>query len=554
VKKALVIILAFCAVIAAQDLPTVAVYVSGEDFGSRNKSLGRLLLTSLVESGRLRAIEQPVAFFDEAASLGAVTARNGAIDYERFGEIGRRYGARFVCLADITAGTGTNRVSAQVVDLELLKVVASGETESLLNSLAEATEAARRITAALYGSAPAAESSEPEAESITAPAAEPMTPAPEPAPALTLNPPASAPQPTAVPAAEPEPPAQSGEIPNIAVYVTGEVSEEEKRALGTRILASLVNSGRYKGVERSATFTAEIDKEMIKQMSGAIDDDQISEIGKQFGVKYICIADITPAYDAFQVSTRIVNVETAEVLYIGEAFCPHKTALYITWVSEQVVRKMFGQKLLPEPNDPSLVRISAGAGAVFPGGLGGGVRWGNGEEIAMPYAGVGAYLYVDAGYIEVMAGYYAAGGKWESANTDPNNLPDIQRACLQLGALIKYPFGVGRTRYFPIIGAVYDLSVSGTMQFPDGEHYVFNGKDGRLGTNALSALWVQLGGGVDFDMSKSVYIRSEFLYGIRTSNANEQDVASSAGDGQTTLGHGWTLKIGVGARFAELRF
>jgi uncharacterized repeat protein (TIGR02543 family) len=383
-----------------------------------------------------------------------------------------------------------------------------------------------------------------------APVAQPAQPEPTPAPDTAAPPPAPVAQPvqpapdTAAPTAGP---------PNIAVYVTGEVPDEEKRALGTRILASLVNSGRYKGIERSNTFLAEIDKEMEKQMSGAIDDNQISKVGKQFGVKFICIVDITPAYESFQVSARIVNVETAEVAYIGEAFCPHKTALYITWVSEQVVRKMFGEKLLPEPHDPSRIRISAGAGALVPGDFGGGTSYGNRERAVMPYTGFGAYLFADAMYAEAFFGYSSGGGKWRSANTAPESLPEMERSYLHMGVTVKYPFGAGWVKFSPLIGLDYDLSIGGKLQYEDGEHYVFNGKNGRLGSNALSAMWVRIGGGLDFDVSRSVYLRSEFLYGMRTANDWEHD-AASGGSGQTALGHGFILKVGLGMRFAELKF
>ena len=60
-------------------------------------------------------------------------------------------------------------------------------------------------------------------------------------------------------------------LPRIAVYVTGDVPENEKSALGTRMLSSLVNSGGYRGIERTAEFLAEIDREHIMQRSGAID-------------------------------------------------------------------------------------------------------------------------------------------------------------------------------------------------------------------------------------------------------------------------------------------
>jgi len=131
-------------------------------------------------------------------------------------------------------------------------------------------------------------------------------------------------------------------LPKIAVYVTGDVPNNEKEALGTRMLASLVNSGRYITIERSNSFLSEIEKEHIKQRSGAIDDSQISELGKMYGVKFVCIAAITPAFGEFQVSARIVDVETAQVIFIGESASSLKSLADLARVSDQVVRNMFG--------------------------------------------------------------------------------------------------------------------------------------------------------------------------------------------------------------------
>jgi len=133
-----------------------------------------------------------------------------------------------------------------------------------------------------------------------------------------------------------------GALPKIAVYVTGDMPDNEKKALGTRMLASLVNSGRYKGIERSKSFLAEVEKEQEKQRSGEIDDSQISALGRQFGVKFVCIADITPVLGAFQVSARIVDVETAEVVFIGESYSALKNVLDLVSVCDQVVKNMFG--------------------------------------------------------------------------------------------------------------------------------------------------------------------------------------------------------------------
>jgi hypothetical protein len=140
-------------------------------------------------------------------------------------------------------------------------------------------------------------------------------------------------------------------LPKIAVYVTGDVPDNEKSALGTRMLASLVNSGHYMGIERSGSFLAEIEKEQVKQRSGDIDDGQISELGRQFGVKYVCIAAITPAFGSHQVSARIVDVETAVVVFIGEAASPLRTMDDLAEVSDKVVRSMFGKQAQSSPRE-----------------------------------------------------------------------------------------------------------------------------------------------------------------------------------------------------------
>jgi len=337
------------------------------------------------------------------------------------------------------------------------------------------------------------------------------------------------------------------EPPNIAVYVTGDVSDNEKKALGTHILAALANSGRYKGIERSNAFLAEIDKEQEKQRSGAIDDNQISQLGKQFGVKFICIADITPAYDGFQVSARIVNVETAEVALIGQATSRLKTINDFTKVSDRVVKRMFG-----EPSSPDgirKIRLSIGAGGFFASDFGGGLVWPSGDRVAMPYYGGGAYLFLDAIYAEIFAGLSGGGGKWASAHaTDKNELADMPRSYLNFGVFAKYPVTVWNVKMFPLLGVDYESSLSGRIEFADGY-----GWSRSVDANSLSALWVKFGGGVDCDLGKSVYLRSELLYGLRTPNRFEKDYIdeekNQGVDAKTGLGHGLTFKAGVGVKF-----
>jgi len=135
--------------------------------------------------------------------------------------------------------------------------------------------------------------------------------------------------------------AQSGELPKIAVYVTGDLGKNESRALGTEILDALVKSGRYTAVERSEAFVAEIDREMVTQHGGSVDDDQISVLGKRFGVQYICVADVAAVFDAHQMSARVLDVETAQVMFVGRAGGTLNSLGALMVVSNTVVNNMF---------------------------------------------------------------------------------------------------------------------------------------------------------------------------------------------------------------------
>lgn len=332
------------------------------------------------------------------------------------------------------------------------------------------------------------------------------------------------------------------DLPRIAVYVTGGVPENESAALGTRILAALVNSGRYMGIERSESFLAEVNREHIKQRSGAIDDSQISRLGKQFGVKYVCVAAITSAFGAFQVSARIIDVETAEVIYIGESNSPLKDMDDFAWVSDEVVHIMFGgePRVRPDPAAKRKSGMSIGAGGFFSSDLGGGIKLSNGSTVTMPYTGVGAYLFFDAYYAKVIVGYSAGSGRWKGIVE-----PDVERTSVNIGVYAKYPnFHIGPVQAFPLLGAEYAASISGKMTRDGGSEEVFDGRDGRPKSSDLSELWIRFGGGADVSLSESLFLRAEFLYGLRTANAHEESLAEN-----TLLGHGPAVRVGAGFRF-----
>lgn len=99
----------------------------------------------------------------------------------------------------------------------------------------------------------------------------------------------------------------------VAVYVTGEQSGINK-VLGDQLVAAFAKSNKYVAVERTNDFLAEISKEQNYQLSGAVSDNEISRLGQQFGVNYVCVADISEAFGEKYISARLIDVVTAEIV------------------------------------------------------------------------------------------------------------------------------------------------------------------------------------------------------------------------------------------------
>jgi len=200
-------------------------------------------------------------------------------------------------------------------------------------------------------------------------------------------------------------------------------------------------------------------------------------------------------------------------------------------------------------------KLSAGAGGFFDGDFGGGIEWNNGGA-AMPYYGGGAYIFFDAVYAEVSAGYSSGGGKWESGAAQPDKLPDMQRSSLNIGVSLKYPIGAGLVKFFPLAGIGYEAVISGKLEYSDGtETRKLDGAGLLPKAGTLSALWYRFGGGVDIAMGGSVYFRAEALYGLRTEREFEKYCAelykarTTNTDAQTRPGGGLTFNAGIGVKF-----
>lgn len=99
----------------------------------------------------------------------------------------------------------------------------------------------------------------------------------------------------------------------VAVYMTGEDTGVNK-VLGDKLVSAFARSGKYIAVERTSSFLSELSKEQTYQRTGAVSDNEIVALGIQFGVNFVCVADVSDVFNEKFISARLIDVETAEIV------------------------------------------------------------------------------------------------------------------------------------------------------------------------------------------------------------------------------------------------
>ena len=105
----------------------------------------------------------------------------------------------------------------------------------------------------------------------------------------------------------------------LAVYATGNIDALLKNIAQNNASTELVNCGRYQMIERSAEFLRFVSEEQNYQRSGAVDDNQIAELGKQYGADCVYVVDITCIDSYLYVATRMIDVTLSTSQRAGDA-------------------------------------------------------------------------------------------------------------------------------------------------------------------------------------------------------------------------------------------
>lgn len=255
-------ILLFPLFVMAQNRKKVAVYVMGEDVGI-NKVLGSKLVSAIARSEDFSAIERTESFLAELSKEQSYQ-RTGAVDDSELSRLGKQFGVEYICVANVSDAFNEKYLSARLIDVETAQVERTASSSGAIQSLDGIVSAADSVSKDLLFS-------------------------------LRDD-------------------KKSG-LKKVAVYVVrSEAGKNIGRVLGDKLVAGFTNSGRYIAIERSNSFLSQLSKEQNYQHSGAVDDNDLSRLGKQFGVQYVCVTDISDVFGEIYISARLVDVETAEVV------------------------------------------------------------------------------------------------------------------------------------------------------------------------------------------------------------------------------------------------
>jgi len=278
--KTALLLCVFCGSVFAQK-PKIAVYVAESNSLSRDQksALRTAALNTLVNSNRYEVVERSNVIETELQRQSS-----GEIDEDQVTAFGRQLGAQYICIAEMVylrhgrvndgtaeqprwRSTREHLVSARIINIETAEVVALGAITANIQSGADLPQAVNRAVSKMLD---------------------------------TVRP-------------------SSTDLPRIAVYVQRGAQRrvDAEQALYTSTLEALFLISSRRGdfivVERSEAFTAQINKEHGAPQSDHVREDQIARMGRQFGVGHIAIISMEYAMSSHNISTRLVNIETASV-------------------------------------------------------------------------------------------------------------------------------------------------------------------------------------------------------------------------------------------------
>lgn len=266
-KKLFILLLSALSLTAVAEPKKVAVYVTGDDAGI-NKVLGNKLVSAIGRDEKYSVIERTDDFLAAIAKEQSYQ-RTGAVDDEEISKIGKQFGVEFVCVTTINNAFDIPYISARMIDVETAEIEGAANCSNKLTSGKDVMNIGDTLANRLLESL--------SSEKVLA-------------------------------------------WKKVAVYITPSKTDKNlAHILGDVLVAGFSNKGRYVAIERTNTFLSQLYTEQEYQRKGAVNENEISRLGKQMGVNYVCVADITEVLGEKYISARMIDVETAKIINMNDA-------------------------------------------------------------------------------------------------------------------------------------------------------------------------------------------------------------------------------------------
>lgn len=246
----------------AQTKKKVAIYVDGEETGLINV-LGSKLVSAFAQSREFTAIERTSAFLAQLQKEQNYQ-HAGAVDDSELSRLGKQFGVQYICVATVSEAFYEKYLSVRLINVETAQVERTASSSQSIQQLQDIVKAANSVSEDILSSLGSA---------------------------------------------------KYYNQKKVAVYIVkNDAVRSISKVLGDKLVEGFTKSGRYVAIERTSSFLSQLNKEQNYQRTGAVDDADISRLGKQFGVQYVCVADVSEVYGEIFISARLINVETAEVV------------------------------------------------------------------------------------------------------------------------------------------------------------------------------------------------------------------------------------------------
>ena len=100
----------------------------------------------------------------------------------------------------------------------------------------------------------------------------------------------------------------------VAVYVSGKIDDACKKIISSKAVSRISRSDSFVALERTDVFLETLTKEQDYQLSGEVRDDQIAELGKRLGARYVAAFEASEVDRTGFISARMIDVESGLVI------------------------------------------------------------------------------------------------------------------------------------------------------------------------------------------------------------------------------------------------